>query len=86
MMTTLEHAIWTAICQEGENRLEDDSQPYTELDKAVVAAEVARRYIEKALDDAYFHALASRNDASKYYPYTKEEFAPKWLKENGIIE
>lgn len=54
---------------------------------AKAAAEVARRYIEKAFLGGYFTEDVTNDDviAMKHGQTLSEYFKEKWLKENGIV-
>lgn len=81
-MTILEQEIWVAVIQEGENRMESGTI-YTEVDRAEVAAEVAKKYIKEAFEagaNAVIHEINTVGMVS--YNAAKD----RWLKENGITE
>ena len=83
-MTKLESEILRAISH--ATRYKSDASPNSQLAQAIAAAEVAKRYIESALSDAFNQAHYSHlhPDVVKRMEYN--EWANKWLKENGIIE
>lgn len=83
-MTKLEEEILLAIdpllknLPSGVKAVEDmgEANEYYVMTKAI--AEVAKRYIEEAIDEGFYFAL-------KQSPPLTREQKDKWLKENGIV-
>lgn len=56
-MNKLEERIWTAICDEGANRLKRN-ELYSEADKAKIAAEICLEIADKSFDAGGNYMLA----------------------------
>lgn len=72
-MTKLEEEIWNA-----QRKVAHSSNPN---DYAKAAAEVAKKYIEKA-----FYANPGQREQELCGTVSQEELYQAWLKENGITE
>lgn len=79
-MIRLEEEMWSAIMRVEDNQ-EDEN--FFDIDSyAKAAAEVAKKYIEGAMESCAHFVAMQQSGKHGNWPQIKE----KWLKDNGITE